>query len=61
MIEETIMPIKDAVMSLLSHDPKFKMTCRYSISKNTVILIPLISQINIGLFIESISLKKGTI
>ena len=55
------MPIKDAIMSLLSHDPKLKMTCRYSISKKIIMLNALISKINIGLLIESIPLKKGTI
>lgn len=58
----TIIPIKVAIMSLLSHIPKLKIICIYSISAKVITFRALISHINLGLLIASVLLKDiGTI
>ena len=54
------MPINDAIISLLSHEAKFKTTCTYSNNEKSIILRALIIHINMGLPIGSIQLKKGS-
>jgi len=49
------MPINDAMISLLSHEAKFKTTCTYSNNKKILII-----HINMGLPIGSILLKRGS-